>query len=77
VMDLTVYSPAESRWRVIDWKTNRTDGEGLRAIYRGQIEAYVEALRALLDAPVEGSLYLTATGEWLALDARVSAGPTT
>jgi ATP-dependent exoDNAse (exonuclease V) beta subunit len=77
VMDLAVYSPVESRWRVIDWKTNRTDGEGLRAIYRGQIEAYVEALRALLDAPVEGSLYLTATGEWLALDARVSAGPTT
>jgi ATP-dependent helicase/nuclease subunit A len=77
VMDLAVFSPAESRWRVIDWKTNRTDGASLRTIYRGQIEAYVEALRALIDAPVEGSLYLTATGEWLTLDARVSDGGTT
>jgi ATP-dependent helicase/nuclease subunit A len=77
VMDLAVFSPTESRWRVIDWKTNRTDGESLRTIYRGQIEAYVEALRALLNAPVEGSLYLTATGDWLALDARVSDDGTT
>jgi len=77
VMDLAVFAPAESRWRVIDWKTNRTDGESLRAIYRGQIEAYVEALRALLDVPVEGSLYLTATGDWLTLDARDSDESTT
>ena len=77
VMDLAVFSPSEARWRVIDWKTNRTNAEALRMIYRGQIEAYVQALRALLDAPVEGSLYLTATGDWDALEERVSDESTT
>ena len=76
-MDLAVFSPSEARWRVIDWKTNRTNAEALRMIYRGQIEAYVQALRALLDAPVEGSLYLTATGDWDALEERVSDESTT
>jgi ATP-dependent exoDNAse (exonuclease V) beta subunit len=68
VMDLAVYMERESTWRVIDWKTNQigTKGSGaLVEIYRGQIEAYVRALREMLSAEVKGSLYLTATGQWL------------
>jgi ATP-dependent exoDNAse (exonuclease V) beta subunit len=67
VMDLAVFSPEESAWQVIDWKTNRIgpDGPaGVVAIYREQIRAYVEALRRLLSAEVKGSLYLTQTGAW-------------
>ena len=67
-MDLAVYTKSESAWRVIDWKTNRVGlagSEGLVAIYRGQIDAYVRALRAMLSAEVRGSLYLTQTGEWM------------
>ena len=77
VMDLAVFSPAENRWRVIDWKTNRTDSGRLVAIYRGQVQAYVDALHALLDAPVEGGLYLTATGELTLLPPAVPGASTT
>jgi ATP-dependent exoDNAse (exonuclease V) beta subunit len=72
VMDLAVYAPDQARWAVIDWKTNRIDAAGLVAIYREQVAAYVEALRTLLGLPVTGSLYLTATGEWIELDASVA-----
>jgi len=68
VMDLAVYTESESAWRVIDWKTNRlgpTGSDGLVEIYRGQIHAYVRALREMLSAEVRGSLYLTQTGEWV------------
>jgi ATP-dependent helicase/nuclease subunit A len=70
VMDLTVYSSTERMWRVIDWKTNRVGNGGrdrIVAIYRPQIEAYVRALRAILQVEVRGSLYLTATGDWIEL----------
>ncbi len=77
VIDLAVYSPAENRWRVIDWKTNRTDAASLLTIYRGQVQAYVDALRTLLGTPVEGGLYLTATGELTLLDASAVPGSTT
>jgi ATP-dependent exoDNAse (exonuclease V) beta subunit len=68
VMDLAVYTESESAWRVIDWKTNRigpAGSDGLVEIYRGQIGAYVRALREMLSAEVRGSLYLTQTGEWV------------
>jgi ATP-dependent helicase/nuclease subunit A len=71
VIDLAVYHERESVWHVIDWKTNRvnTSGSaGLVEIYRGQIEAYTCALRAMLSAEVRGSLYLTQTGEWVPVD---------
>ena len=48
VMDLAVYTESESLWHVIDWKTNRfgpRGSSGLVEIYRGQIDAYVRALR--------------------------------
>jgi ATP-dependent helicase/nuclease subunit A len=71
VMDLAVYTPGESAWNVIDWKTNRVDATGSAGLvetYREQIQAYVRALRAMLSAEVRGSLYLTQTGEWVPID---------
>jgi ATP-dependent exoDNAse (exonuclease V) beta subunit len=71
VMDLAVYTESESAWRVIDWKTNRVGPAGsddLVEIYRGQIDAYVRALREMLSAEVRGSLYLTQTGEWIPVE---------
>ena len=71
VIDLAVYSESESAWQVIDWKTNRvgtTGSAGLVEIYRGQIQAYVRALREMLSAEVKGSLYLTQTGEWVPVE---------
>jgi ATP-dependent exoDNAse (exonuclease V) beta subunit len=68
VMDLAVYTADESAWRVIDWKTNRpgaAGSAGLIEIYRGQIDAYVRALRAMLPGEVRGSLYLTPTADWV------------
>jgi ATP-dependent helicase/nuclease subunit A len=71
VMDLAVYTESESAWRVIDWKTNRlgpAGSGGLVEMYRGQIGAYVRALREMLSVEVRGSLYLTRTGEWVEFD---------
>jgi len=71
VIDLAVYTPGDSSWRVIDWKTNRLGPEGangLVEIYREQIRAYVKVLRGMLSAEVRGSLYLTVTGEWVDID---------
>ena len=70
VMDLAIFSPDDGAWQVIDWKTNRigaNGGAGVVEIYRGQIETYVRALGAMLNAEVKGSLYLTASGEWIRL----------
>ena len=67
VMDLAVLTQADGVWNVIDWKTNRVGAAGSAGLvetYRGQIEAYVRALRQMLSAEVRGSLYLTQTGEW-------------
>jgi ATP-dependent exoDNAse (exonuclease V) beta subunit len=68
VIDLAIYAPAPAAWEVIDWKTNRSGGEELAEVYRGQLAAYVEALQSMLRLPVRGSLYLTASGQWLPLD---------
>ena len=66
VMDLAVYTPGESAWQVIDWKTNRPAQDViLTDVYRGQIGAYIEALQKMLPGEVKGSLYLTASGEWI------------
>jgi ATP-dependent exoDNAse (exonuclease V) beta subunit len=64
IIDLAVRGPEEEGWRVIDWKTNSA-GEGLVEMYRGQIEAYVRAMERMLGVRARGSLYFTATGQWL------------
>jgi ATP-dependent exoDNAse (exonuclease V) beta subunit len=71
VMDLAVRAPDGKSWLVIDWKTNRVPARNstpLVDIYRGQIRAYVHALEKILGAPVQGSLYLTRSGEWCEVD---------
>ncbi|HUB67516.1 MAG TPA: UvrD-helicase domain-containing protein [Candidatus Methylacidiphilales bacterium] len=68
VMDLAVFASDESAWRVIDWKTNYIGPEGSNELaegFRGQIRAYVHALRKMLSAEVRGSLYFTQSGEWI------------
>jgi ATP-dependent exoDNAse (exonuclease V) beta subunit len=67
VIDLAVFTPAENAWRVVDWKTNQATA-GIVQIYRGQIQAYVQALAGMLAQPAHGSLYLTSTGQWLPID---------
>ena len=64
IIDLAVFMPTLDTWRVIDWKTNRAT-DGIVDIYRGQIQAYDQALAGMLGRPAQGSLYLTATGQWL------------
>ncbi len=68
VMDLAIFEPGKSAWQVVDWKTNKSGGDELVEIYRGQLAAYVEALGRILQMPVRGSLYVTASGKWLPLD---------
>ena len=64
-VDLAAWGPKNSRWLVIDWKTDRVDGDGaaeLRRRYGPQIEIYARALAAMTDAPVEAYLYGTRAG---------------
>ena len=66
IMDLAAFDPADSTWRIIDWKTNRIGPDGTAALvdlYRGQLLAYVRALNAMLSMPVRGTLYFTQSGE--------------
>jgi ATP-dependent exoDNAse (exonuclease V) beta subunit len=65
---MAIYTPEKSEWEVIDWKTNKSGGEELAETYRGQVAAYVEALRDMLRMPVRGSLYLTGSGRLLPFD---------
>jgi ATP-dependent exoDNAse (exonuclease V) beta subunit len=71
VIDLAVFSPDESLWRVVDWKTNYLGPQGsapLVDLYRSQVHAYVRVLRQILSAPVTGSLYFTQTAGWIDID---------
>lgn len=69
IVDLAAYSPYESEWLIIDWKTDRGSTlEQLRDKYGPQLSAYMEALKALTKKPVRGALYSTAQG--LAVEVR-------
>jgi len=64
-MDLTVWDQHASRWLIIDWKTDRVDGDGaavLRQRYGPQVGIYAKALGAMTGAVVETLLYSTRTG---------------
>jgi ATP-dependent exoDNAse (exonuclease V) beta subunit len=64
-VDLAVWDGSNSRWLVVDWKTDRVDGGGaeLRERYGPQIEVYARALAAMTQAPVEAFLFGTRAGE--------------
>ena len=67
---MAVFSAKTGSWTVVDWKTDRVDGDVASVLterYARQIGAYVEALSAMTDRPARGTLYATRTGEWIEL----------
>lgn len=68
LIDLAALDPGARHWLLLDWKTNLiTAGQAdhLREMYRPQIQAYAEALRAITGGRVEAGLYSTPLGLWL------------
>ena len=66
LIDLAWFDPAENRWFLLDWKTNRVERdelESLRGKYRPQIAAYWKAVTEMTMRPVSAGIYSTATGE--------------
>ena len=65
IVDLAVWRPAETKWFILDWKTNwieREELDQLRAYYRPQIACYWKAVAELTKRPVAAGIYSTATG---------------
>jgi len=72
-IDLALFQPAEKKWFVLDWKTNRIERDQidqLRITYRRQIAAYWKAVTEITNRPVNAGIYSTATGELLVYDAK-------
>ena len=64
IIDLAAFDLEAETWIVVDWKTNKGAGASdLLAEYRAQLIAYRDCLAALVQRPVAGALYATATGE--------------
>jgi len=69
-VDLAAWNAKESRWVVIDWKTDQTKDDAakeLRDRYGAQVEVYARALSALTGASAEAFIYGTRTGTVIAL----------
>jgi ATP-dependent exoDNAse (exonuclease V) beta subunit len=68
LIDLALFHPAEKRWFILDWKTNRirplpNDLDQLRIAYRPQIAAYCKAVTEITKQPVDAGIYSTSTGK--------------
>ncbi|HXM33531.1 MAG TPA: 3'-5' exonuclease, partial [Chthoniobacterales bacterium] len=71
VIDLLVMDEAAGKCLLVDWKTNRIaagDEEKLRQRYRPQIAAYWKSVREITKLEVEGGIFATATGQFVAYD---------
>jgi ATP-dependent exoDNAse (exonuclease V) beta subunit len=71
IVDLALLEPAEKKWFILDWKTNRVAPDAidkLRASYRPQIAAYWKAVAEMTKQPVSAAIYSTATGQFIAYD---------
>ena len=71
VVDLALFDPAEAKWFILDWKTNRIERNKidiLRANYLAQIAAYWKAVAEMTKSNVEAGMYSTATGEFIVYD---------
>lgn len=71
MIDLAVFQSQKNQWFILDWKTNRIDGdevEALRVRYRPQIAAYWKAVAELTNQPVSAAIYSTSTGQLLLYD---------
>ncbi|MEM6820614.1 MAG: UvrD-helicase domain-containing protein [Verrucomicrobiota bacterium] len=76
VIDLVVELP-DSRWLVLDWKTNRPGSgenrsdyiERVKAYYWPQLDAYARVLKSQLpEAVVQTGIYLTYSGDFIELE---------
>jgi ATP-dependent exoDNAse (exonuclease V) beta subunit len=68
IIDLALFQPAEKKWFILDWKTNRVDRDELnklRASYRPQIAAYWKAVTEMTKQPLGAAIYSTATGQFV------------
>jgi ATP-dependent exoDNAse (exonuclease V) beta subunit len=68
LIDLALFHPAEKRWFILDWKTNRIrplldELDQLRVAYRPQIAAYCKAVTEITKQPVDAGIYSTSTGK--------------
>jgi ATP-dependent helicase/nuclease subunit A len=66
LIDVALFHPAEKKWFVLDWKTNRVTSDELdrlRVEYRPQIAAYWKAVTQMTELSVSAGIYSTATGE--------------
>jgi ATP-dependent exoDNAse (exonuclease V) beta subunit len=73
LIDLALFHPAEKRWFILDWKTNRIrplagELDQLRAVYRPQIAAYCKAVTEMTKQPVGAGIYSTSTGRLIVYD---------
>ncbi len=64
-VDLAAWDGKDSRWLVVDWKTDYVHGDyaaELRRRYAAQVGVYAQALAALTGAPAAAILYSTRAG---------------
>jgi ATP-dependent exoDNAse (exonuclease V) beta subunit len=64
-VDLAAWDGKNSRWLVVDWKTDFVEGDyaaELRRRYGAQVGVYARALAGLTGAPAEAHLYGTRAG---------------
>jgi ATP-dependent helicase/nuclease subunit A len=68
IIDLALFQPAEKKWFILDWKTNRVDRDELdklRVSYWPQIAAYSKAVAEMTKQPVGAAIYSTATAQFV------------
>jgi len=66
LIDVALFRSGESKWFLLDWKTNRVERdelENLRVEYLPQIAAYWKAVTKMTKRPASAGIYSTATGE--------------
>ena len=71
IIDLALLKQDETKWFILDWKTNRIDRnriDTLRASYRPQIAAYWRAIAEMTGESVDAAIYSTSTGQLLVYD---------
>jgi ATP-dependent exoDNAse (exonuclease V) beta subunit len=71
IIDLALFEDDESKWFILDWKTNRIDRnqtDKLRISYRPQIAAYWRAIAEMTGQPVGAAIYSSSTGQLLVYD---------
>jgi ATP-dependent exoDNAse (exonuclease V) beta subunit len=66
IVDLAFFDPSETKWFILDWKTNRVTRdkiETLRAKYRPQLAAYCKVIGERTGHEVTAAIYSTVNAE--------------